>query len=351
MLELSTWSNFFRQRGIPEKIASDYLRYAETLISNGVPVIFEQEHLAQQLGIDYSTLRSMVFAPSKFYRSFAIPKRSGGKRTIQAPYASLLSCQRWIYRNILVRTPVHRNAFGFKPGKSIISNARPHLGANNLLKMDLENFFPSIPMSWVIQYFHQIGYSHKVSFFLASLCCLDNALPQGAPTSPYLSNILLVPLDQRLWRLSRRFQLKYTRYADDMTFSGKHISSQFIEIVANIISDFGLAVNTNKTHLNKAKGKKIVTGISVGGTCLSVPREFKRELRKDIYFIQKFGLLEHMRSKRIRDPFFIDSLKGKFQFWLQVEPSNNFAQSSLQYLSDLEKIFAPVDSVCKEPSE
>lgn len=333
---IENWKEFYEDRGIDPVLADSYLQYADRLIRRGVPVIFEIEHLSKLLGIKLQELCKMISSPEHFYRVFQIKKRRGGFRTIQAPYPSLLHCQKWIHENILRYGRVNMAAHGFQRFKSILSNAQPHLGSKMLLKMDLKDFFPSIPISWVINYFHSLGYAKNVSYSLASLCCLNDALVQGSATSPSLSNLLLVSLDRRLSRLAFKFKLTYTRYADDLTFSGDSIPIEFPNIVDSIVDDFGLKVNREKTRLHRKRGQRIVTGISTAGDSPKLPRVTVRHLRKELYFIKKFGLISHLSNEKINEAYYLSSLIGKFSFWLQVEPDNSFAQEGISFLKSLQ---------------
>lgn len=318
----SQWRNYFRDRGLPFEISDVYVSYAENLQRNNQPVIFEFEHLSLLLGINIEPLSRMVAAPDSFYREFSIPKRSGGRRKILAPYESLLSAQRWILINILDNVEIHAAAHGFCRGKSIKSNASVHLDYKCLLKMDLRNFFPSIPISWVINFFKDIGYVPNVAYYLASLCCHDGVLAQGAATSPALSNIILKSLDNRLAKLARRSSLQYSRYADDLTFSGDKIHHSFSSVVSSIVSEYGLEVNSEKTRLKLHHGSRIITGISINNGSLAVPVKFKREINNEVFFIRKFGILSHKANKKINNPNYLHSLLGRISFWIYVEPDN-----------------------------
>lgn len=329
------WNLHFTKRGISKDLAATYMDYIRKLYNSSSPVIFEFEHLSRLIGVDEHQLQSMVYSSSSFYRKFNMKKRSGGIREINAPYPSLLMCQDWIYRNILISKPVHDSAHGFVPGRSIFSNASIHLGAKCLLKMDLKDFFPSIKINWVVKYFSDIGYADNISFCLASLCCKDGMLVQGASTSPYLSNILLVGLDKRLSLLSMKYGLKFTRYADDMTFSGAYIPHKFISIVSSVINDYGLMVNIDKTRLQIDSNQKIVTGLSVAGETLTIPRKHKRKIRQEVHFIRRYGLVSHVSKLKERNPFHLESLIGKFNFWLQAEPGSLEAKESIEFLKEL----------------
>lgn len=327
------WKEHFRSRGLSADIIREYEPYISELSANGAPVIFEFEHLSKLIGVDQCQLRKMVNSPSSFYHTFKIKKRSGGSRTIKAPYPSLLMCQDWIYKNILLNQSVHEAAHGYIPNRSIFSNASCHLNNKCLLKMDLKDFFPSIKINWVINFFSKLGYAKNVSFYLAALCCESGGLVQGASTSPYLTNILLISLDQRLSKLSEEFNLNYTRYADDLTFSGNYIPHKIIDIVESIVTSFGLLVNQEKTRLQLGANQRIVTGLSVAGTELKVPRNFKRQLKLELHYISKYGFNSHTSRMKIRNPFYIESLIGKLNFLLQAEPHNQFAKEAITIIT------------------
>ena len=332
---VNAWKSFLLDRGLPSDLVNEYLSYAEKIIENQVPVIFELEHLSNLVGIEYTALCGMVNSAESYYREFSIKKRKGGVRIIDAPYPSLLLCQNWIYKNILIASKVHFCVHGFVSEKSILNNALPHVGKKVVLKMDLKNFFPSIPINWVINYFSGLGYAKNVSFYLASLCCLYDCLPQGASTSPYLSNVLLYSLDERIFKLAKCYGLDYTRYADDLTFSGNYIPHDFSNIVSQIVSGYGLSVNKEKTRLHTRPGQRIVTGISVSSDKPKIPKSTKRQLRKEVYFIKKYGIVSHMSKLKIRKPNYLKSLEGKLNFWFYVEPENKFARESIRYLREI----------------
>ncbi|WP_284884907.1 retron St85 family RNA-directed DNA polymerase [Citrobacter portucalensis] len=335
--EISNWESFFVDHGIEENLTSDYISYISPLIANNVPVIFEIKHLSQLIGINAPELLKMIYSPSNFYREFEIAKRTGGKRKISTPYPSLKKCQSWIYENILKNRTISPYAHGYVQTRSIITNAKMHVGKNNLLKMDIKNFFPSISINWVIVFFKKLGYAHDISFYLASLCCLNNRLPQGAVTSPCLSNILTLSLDNRLGKLSEKYQVTYTRYADDLFFSGEKIPLSLIKAVTNIVTSYGLSVNTEKTHLIRASKRKIVTGVAVHNDVITLPRAYKKNIANTFYHIKKHGYLSHISKLKVKNPYYLESLIGKLNFWQQIEPDNEFVKNSISYLKKLKK--------------
>lgn len=334
---IKEWKSYFEEKGLEPDISSKYLVYIEKLVANDIPIIFDFKHLSKLLGRTTDYLASVINCPQKHYRIFHIPKRSGGYRTISVPYPALLECQYWIYHNILLKIPIHYCAHGFAKKKSIITNAKLHLEQKELLKIDLQDFFPSIKKARIIPILIELGYTSDISYFLASLCCLNNSLPQGAPTSPFISNIIASQLDKRLISLAKKFKLKYSRYADDLTFSGENIPATLNKYINQIIISEKFEVNPQKTRSYKIKGKRIVTGISVAEKELKLPREYKRQLRQEIYYCNKYGIQSYMSKKKIKKPNYIDCIIGKLNFWLSVEPENKYAKENVDKYREIKK--------------
>ncbi|WP_028868839.1 hypothetical protein [Psychromonas arctica] len=136
----------------------------------------------------------------------------------------------------------------------------------------------------------------------------------------------------RVYRLSKKYNFKYTRYADDLAFSGDYIPHSFIELITSIVIDFGLNVNNSKTKLIIGDKQKIVTGISVQGKELKIPRKTKRLIKQEIHFMRKFSVLSHISKLKIKEPNYILSIEGKLRFWLQIEPDNLFAKEGLEFI-------------------
>lgn len=325
---LNLWKNHFKDHGITEEIQFRYLSYIERILSSNVPIIFDFTHLAMLLSRTEVYLASVVNSTESHYREFQIRKRSGGLRTISAPYPALLEMQRWILSNILWNVPYSPYSHGFTKKKSIITNAHIHKNQNNILKIDIKDFFPSININRIISIFKYLGYPTNISFYLSSICCLDSSLPQGAPTSPYLSNLVCRRLDKRLITLCKGFKIRYTRYADDLTFSGDNIPIKFADYITEICEDEGFSINPEKNRLYKKNRKKIVTGIDVSNEELKIPREYKRKLKQELYYVFKFGLDSHVSKKRINKPNYLMVLLGKVNYWLSVENENHNAKEA-----------------------
>lgn len=335
--KLKEWRRFYRQNGLPDEQIDPLLNYAEVLLKKGVPVIYDLNHLCALLGLKKNYVCSVVFCSKVFYRTFEMKKRSGGTREICVPYHSLKYLQAWIYSEILSKIPINRSAHGFVRKRSILTNAKVHQGQDCLLKIDLKDFFPSIPINWVTQVFKKIGYTNDVAFYLASICCLEGVLPQGAPTSPALSNIIASWMDKRLYKLCVAYNYKYSRYADDIGISGAYISESFISTVTDVIQDCGFTVNNNKTRLYGQQGNKILAGVSLANGDVRIPRNYRRSLEKDLFYIMKYGYDAHVAHNKVRKANYLQSTMGKVDYWLMIEPKNEMALKAKDYLSKIYK--------------
>lgn len=334
---LSYWQAFYIRKGVPYYFAELCLDYASILLKQDLPVIFDYHHLCLLLGLEEDYINSVVYGAKNHYRDFRIKKKSGGYRELSAPHYTLKYVQSWIYCNILSKVKVNYCAHGFRPKKSILTNANVHVKGKCLLKLDMKDFFPSITMNQVISVFHNLGYSKKVSFYLAAICCVEDCLPQGAPTSPALSNIIAFHLDNRMLGLCKKMEYHYSRYADDMAFSGEYIKPDFVDSCRKIIEECGFTLNENKVKLYKGDGAKLLTGLSLANEKVRLPRDYRRTVEADLYYIKKYGLAEHMKRNKIKNPHYLESMIGKVEYWLMVEPNNSFALSSVEYLRLLYK--------------
>ena len=284
----------------------------ERAAENELPQLENPGQLAAALGLEIPQLRWMAYhrdaATKLHYYRFTIPKRSGGERPIWAPHKQLKAAQRWILRNIVERLPVHGAAHGFLPGRSIASNAAQHADSKIIVKVDLKDFFPTVTLPRVKGVFRKAGYREQIATLLALLCTEapreivesggrtyylslgPRCLPQGAPTSPGLTNTLCLRLDRRLQGLASKLGWRYTRYADDLTFSlpGGHSGAPrvgtLLGSIARIAADEGLAVHPDKTRVARKGARQRVTGLVVNGDGTPrVPRTIKRQLRAAIH--------------------------------------------------------------------
>lgn len=294
--------------------------YAEQLLSNDLPVIFDVLHLSKLIGTTVEFIHTLVFAQNLYYREAHIPKKNGDVRILNIPALELKYIQRWILDNILSKLKVSEFATGFCNNRSIVDNARYHVNKDCVINIDIKDFFPSISFERVFRVFAYYGYTKEVSYFLAKLCTYEDELPQGSPASPILSNIVNLKLDARLSALAKTYNASYSRYADDITFSGNCGIKKIISISQNILNDEGYEVNKSKTRIAYRHQRQEVTGIIVNGDKLRVRKKYKRELNKEIYYCTKFGVKHHIEKTHNTKAFYKEHLYGKAYFINMVEP-------------------------------
>jgi retron-type reverse transcriptase len=281
----------------------DLLPDEEQLQRHGLPIWKTEEDVANSLGI---SLRELWFFSihrererQPHYITFAIPKRSGGKRLIMAPKRRLKAIQRKLLALLVEKLPVSEHAHAFRRARNIRSGAEPHVGKRLVLKMDLKDFFPSVTAARVRGLLIAYGYSFPVATTLAVLMTESERQPvevddelfhvpvgqrhcvQGAPTSPGLCNALVLRLDRRLAGLAKTHALAYTRYADDLTFSGeltRESAHRLRASVNRIVEEEGFTLNREKTRLMGKGARQTVTGVIVNQT-LGLSRQERRRLR------------------------------------------------------------------------
>ena len=235
----------------------------------------------------------------KRFSSFSIPKKSGGQRIISTPCRGLMSIL--TYLNVMLEA-IYEPApcvCGFVIGKSVVDNANKHVGKNYVFNLDLKDFFPSIQQARVWARLQVAPYNIKkeIANVIAGLCCMKTqdgkfVLPQGAPTSPILTNMICERLDRRLSGLAKRFGLSYSRYADDITFSSMQYvystDGEFMKELNRIVLDEHFSLNDKKTRLQKRNERQEVTGVTVNEKT-NVTRKYVREIRQLLYIWQKYG--------------------------------------------------------------
>lgn len=317
---------------------------AARLHAQGLPLLSAPADVAQALGITVPRLRWLCFhheAPQRIhYTLYFVPKRSGGMRQLAAPHRTLARCQRWVLEHILARLPAAGAAHGFVAGRSTRTNAAPHVGQDVVVNLDLRDFFPSITFVRVRGAFHGLGYSWAASTLLALLCTeaprLETArdqrrcyvaqgprcLPQGACTSPALSNWIARRLDARLAGLAAQLGWHYTRYADDLTFSASGEPAARVAYllarVRHIAADEGFAVHEAKTRVLRRHTAQTVTGIVVNDRP-GVPRRLVRRLRAILHHARHEGLAAQNRAGH---PHFESWVRGMIAYVAMVNPEH-----------------------------
>jgi retron-type reverse transcriptase len=319
----------------------------------GLPLLKTPQDLADWLEIPFGKLAWLTcrwkhdFRPQSVQKAHYhyqwVRKRSGGLRLIEAPKPQLKGVQLRILREVFAKVPVHPQAHGFCEGRSIVTNAQPHVGRRIVLKFDLENFYPSVRYSRVVAIFRSLGFSRDVAVWLGRLTTsalpwdaeirLDHPLtltalkyyhrhlPQGAPTSPALANLSAYGLDVRLSGLARKFNARYTRYADDLTFSGTRqlagALADFIPLVRQIVHSERFRLNDRKGRVLRNNQRQTVTGVVVNS---------KPNFRRDEYDRLKATLCNCVRhgpasQNREQHPRFAEHLRGRIAFVTQLNPA------------------------------
>ncbi len=336
----------FLGRGVSRGLA-DRRANVEKLQTARLPVLSSPADLAHALGISIPRLRWLAFhsdASEKIhYVRFTVPKKSGGVRELSAPHRDLATAQRWIFQNILLRLPTHAAAHGFVRGRSIRTNALPHVGRHVLVNADLKDFFPTITFPRVKGAIQQLGYSPAAATILALLCTESprrtveyagrtfhvatgpRALPQGACTSPALSNLIARRLDSRLDGIAVKLGWRFTRYADDLSFSAdaeadpEKMTGYLLARIRHIVQEEGFFVNEQKTRVLRRSSAMAVTGVIVNRRP-GVRRRQVRRLRAILHNSRKHGLAAQNRTD---DPHFEARIRGQIAFVQMINPDQS----------------------------
>jgi RNA-directed DNA polymerase len=330
---VTTWQAFLLQSEAPGSASAlvDALRpYARNLEKQGLPVIVNFDHLAAWVGIAGLEANSIASNPGAHYITHIVPKKNGATRRIDEPSALLKRAQRRILKELLSRIPVHPAANAFVTGKSIRVNASPHRAHPMVLSLDVKDFFGSIRPTLVTDAFSNLGYSRSVCDGLVALTVYRNGLPQGAPTSPALSNLVLRAFDVDLENTMYMVGGTYTRYADDITVSGRFKPGLTIFLCRELLSRYGLELNDAKTRLMYRHQRQEVTGVTVNER-LQASRKLRRHLRQQLFYLRKFGA--NARTSNA-EPIDIHRrrLAGLAEFVLSLNPEDRDALQVKAYL-------------------
>jgi retron-type reverse transcriptase len=309
----------------------------EQLKRYGLPLWRSEADLAEALNLSPKELRFFSIHRAmdrvSHYVAYTIPKASGGTRLIMAPKKRLKSLQRRLLQHLVSKLPHSEHAHGFLPCRSVRTGAEPHVGRKVLLQMDLKDFFPTITYGRVRGLMIALGYGYPVAATLAALMTEAERQPveidgvvyqvpigrrhavQGAPTSPGLSNSIVLRLDRRLAGLARFFGFRYTRYADDLTFSGDDDTGLHgLRLqTTRIIEAEGFRVNVRKTHVSRRGQSQRVTGVTVNKQ-LGLSRKERRRLRAAIH------QLNQARSEGEADPRRAQRIKGELAYLAMLNP-------------------------------
>lgn len=359
----------FRSELVRRDFAPDYITTLEsqyrTLSAQSVPVVFTLMHLSVLSGVEWDVLRSVVkrLNPGADYKVYPKRKRSGGTRWITVPAPQLQVVQNWIAHTILssagAMAKVHPAATAYSKGSTILKNAQPHAGAPWILRIDIQSFFESVSERQVYHAFRALGYNALLSFEMARICTRVipsnpekqhrreiqarwqekrsardvgpypttqiGHLPQGAPTSPMLSNLIAAPIDKQIQAVADSHGAVYTRYADDLALSfssgPKERIEQILTTLRRILGEHGFALNRKKTRILGPGARKIVTGLLVNSASPRLPRGFKVHLSAALYQLENRGIADCANWMRSKHPLsYLDHLGGLIQFAHSVEP-------------------------------
>lgn len=291
-----------------------------------------RNELADFLNVPRKQLSYVLYVKGidNLYTTFEIRKKNGGIRKINAPLEELKNIQRKLssalYKHINnKRKKINNISHGFEKNKSIITNAKIHRNKMFILNIDLENFFESIHFGRVRGYFHKNNnflLPIEVATVIGQLSCYNGKLPQGAPTSPIISNLVCEILDYRLLKIAKKYRLDYTRYADDLTFSTNNkkfidFQTEFYNEISKEIKRAGFNINKEKKRLQYKDSRQVVTGLVVNEK-INVVRNYYKETRAMANRLYKYGEFEVNG-----EPATINQLEGRFSFINQLTWYNN----------------------------
>ena len=299
----------------------------------------ELSSLERDLGINAKTLYAVSNNIGKHYHKAKLPKKSGGYRKLSVPDEILKVIQRQISEVLLIHMPVSRYAKAYRFGSSTLRNAKHHVSKQVVLKLDILHFFDSIRYSTVKdKVFPKEIYAEPLRILLTMLCYHKDALPQGAPSSPAITNIILYEFDELTGQLCRERDIAYTRYCDDMTFSGDFDPAEVIRFVRLELKKMGFLLNEQKTRIQRPGQQQTVTGIVVNEK-LSIPAGYRRKLRQELYYCRKFGIQEHLQKTglEILADTYRMHLLGKVNYLLQVHPNDKDMLDAKKWLQQSTK--------------
>jgi RNA-directed DNA polymerase len=329
-------------------------------------------HLAFETKVPVKTLRSWVTRGDPHaYRTFMLAKSgtpSRGFRMISIPRAELKHVQRWICNNVLAIEKPHFASKAYAPESTLVEAVEAHLGCRWLIKLDLHSFFDSVPETSVYRVFKEIGYQPLVAMELARICTRPSPdtqwrahprwrtrrperyikvkgytakrlgyLPQGAPTSPMLSNLVMKAFDEDLTTMAAKLGFSYTRYADDLAFSTKAMCNRIgcSALVTNaykLIAKHGLAPNLSKTSITPPGGRKLLLGLLIDGEKPRLTKDFRENLSRHLYFIDKFGIHSHAARREFESIYGLRRhLFGLAYYARQIDPT--YGQTVLSRLN------------------
>ncbi len=286
----------------------------------------EISSLELDLGFSAKTLYAVSNNINKHYSAKTVPKRNGGYRRLTIPDKILKSIQKNITEKLILPMGISQYAKAYYPSCNTLRNAIPHINKNIILKLDILGFFDSIRYIDVKnKAFPEAVYAEPFRILLTMLCYYNDSLPQGAPSSPAISNVIMFNFDEYLGKWCADQNIIYSRYCDDLTFSGNFNPDTVISFVRNELKKYGFLLNEQKTKIQRIGNRQSVTGIVVNDKP-SVPIEYRRKLRQEIYYSEKFGIENHLKRTEndISPDIYIRKLLGQVNYVLSVNPNDSY---------------------------
>lgn len=294
----------------------------------------ELSSLVKDLNVKKSTLYTLSNRINQNYRTVEIPKRDGGIRTLSVPSENLKAVQKAIAEVLLIHEEISPFATAYRYGGSTVLNAAPHTNKNVVLKLDILHFFDSILYSDVKnKVFPAEKYSEKNRTLLSILCYYKDSLPQGAPSSPAITNIIMRDFDNEVGQWCKKRKIAYTRYCDDMTFSGDFNANEVVGFIREKLRERGFLLNYKKTKIVKRNKRQAVTGIVVNEG-INIPSDYKKQIRQEIYYCKKFGVRSHIAHMGFdgNEASYLRKLLGKINYILSVTPDNREMQEYRRWI-------------------
>lgn len=274
----------------------------------------------------FKTLYSISNNIEKNYKIYKIKKHNGKYRTIYEPNSTLKHIQKQILVNILNKEKVSISARAYISGVNLKDNAILHTNKPVILKLDIKDFFESITFTNIYKTcFYK--YPKNIGILLTYLCTYDDHLTQGSPTSPYISNLVMKEFDNELGKWCNSKDIAYTRYSDDMTFSGSFVPSEIIIKVRKMLYKLGLELNEEKIHVVKSSRSQLVTGLQVNKK-VQVNIKYRNKIRQEVYYIKKYGISSHLEriNSNIDVTTYLNSLYGRILYVLQINETKEFLE-------------------------
>ncbi len=299
---------------------------------------FALSSLEQDLGLSAKTLYALSNDIEKHYNKIRIKKKNGGFRVLSVPDDLLKLVQRKIACVILSKEPISKYATAYKQGASVIKNAKRHVGKEKVLRLDIKHFFDSITYSAVKEkVFTTERFSEANRVLLTMLCYYRDRLPQGAPTSPVITNVIMRDFDEKVGNWCEKRNITYTRYCDDMAFSGSFDEKEVIGFISAELKEMGFFLNKIKTSVATQGQKQYVTGLVVNQfTNTSV--EYRKKLRQEVYYCRKFGVKQHMERANIfckSEYSYLLGLYTRLSYALHANPNDQKIKKDRDFIAEL----------------